>query len=212
MLDQRNAKSLILRTLQRLKKNMTDRRAAINELSFTYARLRRLLPTLVKRMSNEPLGLVLAQQQKQADEISSALTRAANGYGIPAEPCVCEEAHRVVENIYHEERAATTREGKSYAVLNTLMTARTFLIRTWGRLIDTLSGEANVAFSDMAHTLQRREADLFRELVVVGQQADAGSEMVQANHGARKGKRIPSQKHGRLRLAPMKGRSSQRGR
>lgn len=208
---QDKAKPTIPHALRHLRHALIDRRTAVNEISFTYGRLMRLIPTFIKRMESEVTKQVLSRQQKEAHEINAQLALVAKAQGAPPGPCVCEEADAIVENIYHEERAATTREARTIAVIQGLKIARTYLIRAWGRLIGTLSEDADQAFLETARALQRKEADLFRELVLLGQQLETLPQGTLARQGMRRTKRRSSRQFGRLRFSSMKGGTSQKG-
>ncbi len=208
---QDKAKPTIPHSLRRQRDTLIDRRSTINEISFTYGRLMRLLPTIIKRMEGDFTKRVLNRQQKEANVINAQLALVANAQGTPPGPCVCEEADAIVENIYHEERAATTREARTIAVIQGLKIARTYLIRAWGRLIGTLSEDADQAFLETAHALQRKEADLFRELVLLGQQLETVPQGTHALHGGRRTKRLSSRQFGRLRFSSTKGGPPHKG-
>lgn len=205
----RNATALP-RPLQRLKEAVSSRRAAINELNFIYKELLRLLPNIKRRVDPEPIGELLEKQDQEDRFISTHLTEAASTHGEPPEPCTCEEANALVDNVYHAERAANDRTTRASAVIHSLKLVRTYLIRAWGRLISTLSSGGPDKFLKEAHALQAREADLFRELVVLGEQLDHGPQEPSPLHLPHKQKSTTSRSFGRPFLAPRKGRSPSR--
>lgn len=198
------------RPLQRIKDAMNSRRAVINELNFTYRRLLRLLPNIMRRVDSEPLGRVLAGQDQEDRLISSQLADVASTHGEAPGPCTCEDASALVENVYHAERAAGDRASRASAVIHSLKMVRTYLIRAWGRLISTLSADGPDNFLKEAHAMQAREADLFRELVVLGEQTDHGPEQPSPQHLPHKLKSTTPRSFGRPFLAPRKGRSHTR--
>ena len=175
MTDPKTSKLTIPRTLQRLKESETSRRSIINELNFTYKRLLRLLPGIVKRVDAAPGGKVLNDQDRMDRVIAERLGQVAIEQGEPPESCICEEANAMVENIYNAERAAPTRAARASAIIRALKSTRAFLIRVWARLIGTLSPDKQPRFLKEAKALQASEADLHRELVSLGQQIDASA-------------------------------------
>ncbi len=205
----RNARSLS-RPLQRLKEALSSRRTAINELNFIYKKLLRLLPSIKRRMDLEPVGQMLEKQDQEDRSISTHLIEAASTHGEPPEPCTCEDANALVDNVYHAERAASDRTARASAVIHALKMVRTYLIRVWGRLISTLSSDGPDRFLEEARTMQAREADLFRDLVVLGEQVDHGPEHSSPQHQPHKQKSSSPRAFGRPFLAPRKGRSHPR--
>lgn len=158
-----------------LQETATTRRSFINELNFTYRRLLRLLPALTRRVGPVPLGAVLDHQHAVDASIADDLGHLAAQHGRAPEPCECAEANALVENLYHADRAATTPAGRTAAIVRALKSVRTFLIRAWGGLINTLSPETQPAYLQEARELQRREAELHRELVVLGRSGEESS-------------------------------------
>ena len=79
----------------------------------------------------------------------------------------------MVDNVYHVDRAASTPEARASAIVHALMAVRTFLIRTWGRLIANVSPEQQPGLLEGARALQAREAVLHRELVSLSHTIEA---------------------------------------
>jgi len=175
-MQQKNERSLLPRSLRLLKEADSVRQAAVNELSFTYTRLLRLLPAIMRRMVADPLHDVLGQQHEQDGLISGGLTLMTTAHGVRPSLCACEEADGLLETMYHDERAATDDASRAMAVVDALKGVRTYLIRTWGRLIDTLSPENQVDFLREASALQGQEADLFSQLVAMRRELDKDKE------------------------------------
>lgn len=158
-------------SVRRSQEEASGRRALINELNFTYRRLLRLLPALVKRI-DAPLNALLRRQHRIDKVIVERLDRAAAQQGEPPEPCVCAEANALVENVYHAERTAPKPKRASATVL-ALKAVRSFLIRTWGQLIAKTAPASVSSLQEEARTLQQCEADQHRELARVSRQAEA---------------------------------------
>jgi hypothetical protein len=135
----------------------------------------------------------------------------ASAHGEAPGPCACEDANALVENVYHAERTAGDRPSRASAVIHSLKMVRTFLIRAWGRLISTLDPGGSDTFLEEAHAMQAREADLFRELVVLGEQVDFAPQDPSPQPLPHKQKPSTPRSFGRPFLAPRRGRSHPRG-
>ena len=143
--------------------HMRRRRAAIDELHFVYIKLGHLLTALTRRVSLQDLGHLLTTQHRMGRMIDDRLQRTAFEHGIPARPCVCQEAADLVEKVYHAERSAV-RDDRPRAIIAGLLELRGFLLRTWQDLI-ALSAEGIPEPRDKAVALQPQEGELRRELV-----------------------------------------------
>ena len=172
MLDHKTDRSSIPRPLQRLKEVLFKRQTLINELNFTYRRLLRLLPAIIKRVEGEPVAMTLRAQDGMNEMIRSRLGQVATAHGLPPEACTCEEAEVMVENVRHADRAARTRTDRSAAVLEALIGVRAFLIRAWDKLIGNLMPSDQEDLRKEAQALQTREAELHRELISLARQGD----------------------------------------
>lgn len=124
-----------------------------------------LLPMLVKRMA-PPMTGVLESQEPEDRSIRLAMRRVTVQHGQMPRPCVCEDASNLLSEVQHMERATTGVE-RVYAVLAALLSVRTFLLRTWGCLIELLPEEEVPAFRKEAIALQTREAHQHRELLAL---------------------------------------------
>lgn len=156
---------MIEQRLQRIKESDQQRKAAIDEINFTYRGLHTLLPMLVRRMAPPMIG-VLEAQVLEDRSIRMALRRAAVHHGQMPRPCACEDASHLLSEVQHMERATNGRE-RVYAVLAALLAVRTFLLHTWKRLIEHLPEEEVPAFRKEAIALQNREAEQHRELLAL---------------------------------------------
>lgn len=138
-------------------------RAAIDELHFVYLKLGHLLAALTRRVPFQDLGLLLTAQNRMGRMIDDRLQRTAFEHGIPARPCVCQEAADLVEKVYHAERSAV-RDDRPRAIIGGLLELRGFLLRTWQELI-ALAAEGSPELRDEAVALQAQEGELHRELL-----------------------------------------------
>ena len=158
-------------SLRRSQEEASGRRTVINELNFTYRRLLRLLSPLAKRIE-APFNAVLRRQHRIDKVVAERLDRAASQQGETPEPCVCAEANALVENVYHAERTAPKPQ-RAAATIRALKVVRSFLIRTWGQLIEKAAPSSASALQEEARTLQQCEADQHRELARVSRQVEA---------------------------------------
>ncbi len=156
---------MIEQRLQRIKEIEQQRIDAINDLNFTYRGLHMLLPMLVKRLV-PPMNEVLEAQEPEDRSIRLAMRRVTVQHGQMPRPCVCEDASNLLSEVQHVERATTGNE-RVYAILAALLAVRTFLLRTWARLIELLPEEDVPTFRKEAITLQTREAEQHRELLAL---------------------------------------------
>ncbi|MEO8589080.1 MAG: hypothetical protein ABI432_06920 [Flavobacteriales bacterium] len=155
------------------KETASKRRSIINELNFTYKRLLRLLPGIIKHVDPDPVGVVLTEQDRADRAIAQGLEHVAKELGQPPEPCVCADADAMVEGLYHADRSAPTREARGPATILALKALRAFLIRLWGRLIATFAHEERSRPLSKVMALQEREGELHRNLVTLGNQVEA---------------------------------------
>ena len=98
--------------------------------------------------------------------IRMAMRRVTVQHGQMPRPCVCEDASNLLSEVQHMERA-TTGDERVFAVFAALLAVRTFLLRTWARLIELLPEEEVPAFRKEAIALQAREAEQHRELLAL---------------------------------------------
>src|SRR5690349_9511311 len=130
---------MIQRKLQQLKEALDRRRDAVNYLNFTYRGLHTLLTMLVKRM-NAPVANVLVHQLHEDHVIKERLVRVAEEHQQSPVPCTCDEANTLLEEVRHAERAKRDPM-RAFRVVIAMQHVRSFLLRTWGRLINELPEE-----------------------------------------------------------------------
>ncbi|MBK8498458.1 MAG: hypothetical protein IPL52_06470 [Flavobacteriales bacterium] len=160
--------------MNRLKEGFKRRRAAINELHFTYKGLMRLLPAIARRVEPEPLGEELAAEHAEDARNLQHLNDASVEHGLPPGACVCEEAAELVENVYHADRVGRTTPGRTLGIVLALKSVRMYLILSWGRLLSALHGDVPPTLQNEAADIQRREAKQHRDLVILAEQLEHG--------------------------------------
>ncbi|MCB9182709.1 MAG: hypothetical protein H6591_02230 [Flavobacteriales bacterium] len=159
--------------LNRFREGFKKRSSAINELGFVYKRLERLLPALVRRVREPALTEVLRDQHQVDVDSKDRLIRVAQDMGQPPGACSCKEANALVEDIYYADRSAPNADSRTRGIVQSLKAVRSFLVRTWGRLLDELSMDALGAFRDEAAALQQQEASQHGRLVAFTKELDA---------------------------------------
>lgn len=161
--------------LHRLKEGFARRRAAINELHFTYKGLKRLLPAIARRVDREPLGSELVAEHVDDVRNLQHLRDVTLEHGQPPGPCECEEAAELVEGVYHADRSVRVTKERTLAIVVALKAVRMYLIRGWGRLLAALNGTTLPAMRTEAADMQRREAKHHHDLVVLADELENGS-------------------------------------
>ncbi len=157
--------------IRKIEDDHRRRRQAIDELHFVYLKLGHLLTALVRRVMLADLGSMLTAQYRMGRLIDDRLVRMAFEHGIPARPCVCEEAATLVDEVYQAERKAA-REMRPIAIVDGLRELHVFLLRTWQVVIE-LTGDNEPEFRREVVALQQQEAELHRELVELGKRLAA---------------------------------------
>jgi hypothetical protein len=143
---------------------------AINDLGFTYKRLLRLLPAMIRRAPEPRLADVLIDQHVLDVKGGAALTDVAMDLGQPPAPCVCEQSNVLVENVYNADRASATPIVRTWGIVRALKAVRTHLIRTWGKLIgeiDPPEAEQHSPVHKKAVAAQQQEAVQHHQLANV---------------------------------------------
>jgi hypothetical protein len=140
---------------------------AINNLRFTYKRLLRLLPAIIRRAPEPRLADVLLDQHILDVKGDAQLTNVAMDLEQPPAPCVCEESNVLVENVYNADRASATPTVRTWGIVSALKAVRTHIIRTWGKLIgdiDPPDSEKRSSIHKAAAAVQQQEAVQHQQL------------------------------------------------
>lgn len=150
--------------VETVKAAVLSRRAAINELHFTYSHLMRLLPIIARR-SPEAVARVLQEQFYQAGLVLQRLTLVAVDHGQAPQLRLCEEAGALLDRLLHAERARTLRMAPGIRTVRALKAVHVHLTREWGNLVDGLPRDLLPEFYAEAMDLQRHEMRQHQELV-----------------------------------------------
>lgn len=151
--------------VERMKSIASSRRGFVNELNFTYQRLRRLLPALIRRLDADELIGTLRSQNEEDVRIHERLVEVVSAHGEAPQPCLCEEANAVVEEVYHADRMTAHSDKHDDAILRALRSTRLFLIQLWAKLLDTISPDTLPEYRKEVRRLQHREGEMHRTLV-----------------------------------------------
>jgi hypothetical protein len=158
----------------------------INELGFTYKRLLRLIPALFRR-APEPRVAEVLKEQHAVDVISNArLGKVALNLGQLPGPCMCEEADALVVDVYHADRARSTKLTRARGIVHALKAVRSYLIRRWGGLIDAFHapiGHDSTSITEAA-SIQQQEAAQHKQLAELSNELE-GNEQEDNEHSRR---------------------------
>lgn len=158
----------------RRRQAIARRRAAINELHFTYKGLMRLLPAIARRVEPEPLGEELVAEHAEDARNLQHLHDMSLEHGLPPGACVCEEAAELVENVYHADRVGREKPRRTLGIVLALKAVRMYLILSWGRLLSALHGVVPPSLQSGAADMQRREAKQHHDLVILAERLEHG--------------------------------------
>lgn len=152
------------RKIEIMKAEVLRRRAAVSELHFTYTRLLRLLPNLVRR-SPAPVATLLDEQFMKAQEALQRLTLVSIGHGCPPRPSLCADAATLLDRLFHADRARNTKTIPGLHTVGAMRAVHGHITREWGKLADTLPEDLLPEFRAVAIELQRQEFARYEELV-----------------------------------------------
>jgi hypothetical protein len=145
---------------------MTQRRALINEIHFTYEKLVKLLRAMAPRERHGVIGGVVQDHLAHDIRTQHRVVELGLDLGMPPGPCVCADAETVLEIVHHADRLDRSSSRRDRSILEALKGVRAFLIRCWAVLLNGIDEcEGRGPLHERILAFQGDEAELHRALV-----------------------------------------------